>query len=69
GVDNLVSVYCIFNQDFEDTVMLKAYDNQKLETGRSKLIIKAKKDDAGFYDFPFDKRANLDTEDCRLILQ
>ncbi len=69
GVDNLVSVYCIFNQDFDDTVMLKAFDNQKLETGRSKKIIKAKKDDAGFYDFAFDRRANLDAEDCRLVLQ
>ncbi len=69
GVDNLVSVYCIFNQDFADTVLLKAYDNQKLETGRSRVIIKANKDDAGFYDFTFDRRTNLDTEDCRLVLQ
>jgi hypothetical protein len=69
GVDNLVSVYCIFNKDFQDTVLLKAYDNQKLETGRSRLVINARKDEAGFYDFAFDRRTNLDSEDCRLILQ
>lgn len=69
GVDNLVSVYCIFNNDFSDTLMLKAYDNQNLETGRSRLVVQARKDDARFYDFVFDRRTNLDAEDCRLVLQ
>ena len=69
GADNLVSVYCIFNNDFNDTLMLKAYDNHKLETGRSKLVVTARKGDAGFYDFRFDRRTNLDAEDCRLTLQ
>lgn len=69
GVDNLVSVYCIFKENFQDTLVLKAFDSDGLETGRSKLAISAKKDEAGYYDFPFDRRTNLDANDCHLILE
>lgn len=69
GVDNLVSIYCIFQENFQDTLVLKAFDNDGLETGRSKLPIAAKKDDAGYYDFPFDRRTNLDAADCYLVLE
>ncbi|MBT1685332.1 hypothetical protein [Dawidia soli] len=69
GVDNLVSVYCIFKENFQDTLVLKAFDNDGLETGRSRLPITAQKGGAGYYDFPFDRRTNLDATDCQLVLE
>jgi hypothetical protein len=69
GVDNMVSIYCIFKENFQDTLVLKAFDDENLETGRSKLSIGAKKGDAGYYDFPFDRRTNLDANDCHLVLE
>jgi len=68
GTDNLLSVYLIFSKKFKGKVLAKAYDNQGLEMGRSTVKIDAQSGDAGFYDFHFDKRTNID-RDGKIVLE
>ncbi len=62
GHDNKLSVYMTFEKDFEHEVVIKITDAKGLEMGRSKLPVKAKKGDAEYYDFIFDKRTNIDSD-------
>ncbi len=68
GTDNLLSVYLIFSKRFKGKILAKAYDNQGLEMGRSTIKVDAQNGDAGFYDFHFDKRTNID-RDGRIVLE
>ncbi len=68
GTDNLLSIYLIFSKRFKGRVSAKAYDNQGLEMGRSFVKIDAQEGDAGFYDFHFDKRTNID-RDGKVVLE
>ena len=68
GTDNLVSVYLIFSKKFKGKITAKAYDNQGLEMGRSQIKVDAQDGDAGFYDFHFDSRTNID-RDGRIVLE
>ena len=68
GTDNLLSIYLIFSKRFKGRVSAKAYDNQGLEMGRSSVRIDAQGGDAGFYDFHFDKRTNID-RDGKVVLE
>jgi hypothetical protein len=68
GTDNLLSVYLIFSKKFRGKILAKAYDNQGLEMGRSTIKVEAQEGDAGFYDFHFDKRTNID-RDGRIVLE
>ena len=68
GTDNLVSVYLIFSKKFKGKIIAKAYDNQGLEMGRSSIKVEVDGGDAGFYDFHFDKRTNID-RDGRIVLE
>ncbi len=68
GTDNLLSVYLIFSKKFKGKIIAKAYDNQGLEMGRSSIKVEAQDGDAGFYDFHFDKRTNID-RDGRIVLE
>jgi len=68
GTDNLLSIYLIFSKRFKGKVSVKAFDNQGLEMGRSFVKIDAQEGDAGFYDFHFDKRTNID-RDGKIILE
>ena len=68
GTDNLLSIYLIFSKKFKGRVSAKAYDNQGLEMGRSSVKIDAQEGDAGFYDFHFDKRTNID-RDGKIVLE
>lgn len=68
GTDNLLSVYLIFSKKFRGKIVAKAYDNQGLEMGRSSIRVEAQDGDAGFYDFHFDKRTNID-RDGRIVLE
>ena len=68
GTDNLVSVYLIFSKKFKGKITAKAYDNEGLEMGRSLIKVEADGGDAGFYDFHFDKRTNID-RDGRIVLE
>jgi hypothetical protein len=68
GTDNLLSVYLIFSKRFKGKILAKVYDNQGLEMGRSTIKVDAQDGDAGFYDFRFDKRTNID-RDGRIVLE
>lgn len=68
GTDNLLSIYLIFSKRFKGKVSAKAYDNQGLEMGRSSVKIDVQGGDAGFYDFHFDKRTNID-RDGKVVLE
>jgi hypothetical protein len=60
GVDNILTVYIIFAQDFKGRITAKAFEQDGLEIGRAKKDITGKKDDAGYFEFRFDKRTNID---------
>ena len=68
GTDNLLSVYMIFNQNFNKRIQVKVYDHNGLEMGRSSNTINANSGEAKFYDFKFDERTNIDT-DSKIVMQ
>jgi hypothetical protein len=68
GTDNVLTIYFIFKKDFSRKLMIKVFDNKDLEMGRSSQLVKGKKDEAGFIDFIFDKRTNIDS-DSKIIME
>jgi len=60
GNDNKLSIYFIFDKDFERTVSVKVFNKQQIEVGRIKQTVKGKKDEATYVDFVFDPRTNID---------
>jgi hypothetical protein len=67
GTDNLLTIYVIFNEDFNDTLTVRAFDGE-LEMGRAHAAVSGKRKDAAFVDFYFDKRTNIDSKN-RLTLE
>jgi len=67
GNKNILTLYIIFNQDFDETIFLKAYDKNNLEIGRVNIKISGKKDEAGYYDFVFDERTKLENKGSLVI--
>jgi hypothetical protein len=59
GNNNKLTLYIIFNQDFNKEVIAKAYNKNKQEIGRAKTLVIGKKGDAGYFDFEFDKRTDI----------
>ena len=62
GENNLLTVYLIFDKDFKENVLVKAFDKKDFEMGRSKLLIEGKAGEAKFFDFHFDKRTNIEVK-------
>lgn len=60
--EHVVSAYLIFEEDFDGTVMLKAYDKDGNEYGRTNLPVKATKSSAGYYDFNFGAQTELESK-------
>jgi len=58
--DNILSVYLIFDKDFNQQLSIKVFDEQGLEYGRTNQLISAKAGEAKYVDFIFDKRTNID---------
>jgi hypothetical protein len=58
--DNIVSVYLIFNQSFNQKISAKVFTQDGLECGRVTQIVQGNKDEAKYIDFVFDKRINID---------
>jgi hypothetical protein len=67
ATDNLLMVYVIFNSDFSDTLKAKVFDEKNLEMGRATTIVSAKKNEARFVDFHFDKRTNIDSKNVLTV--
>ena len=68
ATDNLLTLYVIFNQDFDGSLTAKAFDVKGLEMGRTKLNVSGKKDEAKYIEFRFDKRTNIDN-DSKLTIE
>jgi hypothetical protein len=62
GSNNLLTLYLIFDKDFNSSLTVKAFDKNGLEVGRAKLDIESKADDAGYYDFAFDRRTYIEVK-------
>lgn len=54
-----VNIYLIAKKDFKGKLMLKAFDKNKKEIGRSNLEVNMKVDEAKYVDFDFDQRTHL----------
>lgn len=62
ATDNIVRAYLIFNNDFQKDITVKVFSPEGQEYGRVKETISAKKDEAKYVDFIFDKRTNIDSK-------
>ncbi|MFC3809603.1 hypothetical protein [Lacihabitans lacunae] len=62
GRHNKLSVYMIFDKAINRNVTVKVVDNQGLEVGRCKALLKGAAGDTKYVDFVFDKRTNIDRD-------
>ena len=60
--NNIVSVYFIFDKNFDKKITIKAFNESGLECGRVAETVKGKKDEARYVDFVFDKRTSVDAK-------
>ncbi len=67
AVNNLLTLYLIFDKDFNDTLTVKAFDKNELEIGRTRLEVESKAGDASYYDFVFDRRTYIEVKSKILI--
>jgi len=65
--DNILSAYLIFEKDFKGKLTARALDNNRLEFGRASITITSAAGEAGYHDFIFDKRTNIDRDDKIVI--
>ena len=68
GRNNQLTVYLIFDRDFKSPVTAKAFDKNGLEVGRAKMDIEGKTDEAGYFDFTFDKRTYIEVK-SKIVLE
>jgi hypothetical protein len=57
---NVVSVYAVFNEDFNSELLLIANDPENMEVGRVKNKFSEKEGASKYIDFIFDNRVKLD---------
>jgi hypothetical protein len=57
---NVLSIYMIFSQDFDKNITAKVFDENGKEYGRTASSVKARKGEAHFVDFVFDKRTHIE---------
>jgi len=68
GTNNLLTMYLIFDKDFNSPITAKVFDKNGLEIGRAKLInIENQAGNAGYYDFAFDKRTYIEVKSKILL--
>ncbi len=60
ATDNILNVYLIFDKKFEGKLLIKAYDDNGLEYGRISSPVSGNQNKAGYYEFVFDKKVNLE---------
>jgi hypothetical protein len=59
--NNVLALYVIFDKDFKDTLSAKVFDKTGLEYGRTKLVLEGTANNAGYFDFHFDKRVFIES--------
>jgi hypothetical protein len=57
---NLLVVYIIFNNDFNNPILAKVFNKEGLETGRKKIDVSGAPGDAKYFDFQFEKRTDIE---------
>jgi hypothetical protein len=62
GQNNLLTLYLIFEKDFNDDISIRVSDKKGLETGRTKMKVEGKAGEAKYYDFYFDKRTYIEVK-------
>jgi hypothetical protein len=60
--NNVLTVYLIFAKPFDKEVLVRVLDRNGLEYGRAKLHVAGTPGDAGYYDFVFNKRTQLESK-------
>jgi uncharacterized protein with FMN-binding domain len=60
STDNILTAYLIFDKDLNQILVAKVFNDDNKEYGRATKQIKAKKGEAKYIDFVFDKRTNID---------
>ena len=68
GRHNMLNVYVIFDKKINKNVILKVYNNQNEEIGRTKSLISGEAGEAKYFDFIFDKRTNID-RDYKIVME
>ncbi|MEH1006604.1 hypothetical protein VDP25_02585 [Winogradskyella sp. ECml5-4] len=56
---NKLTLYIMFDTDFNKEVIAKAYNKSELEIGRAKTTIQGQEGDAGYYTFLFNKQTDI----------
>jgi len=67
GNDNLLTLYLIFDKDFDGILRVKVFDKNGLETGRAKLEVKGIKGDANYFDFTFGDRVKIEARSLIVV--
>ena len=67
GNDNLLTLYLIFDKDFDGILRVKVFDKNGLETGRAKLEVKGIKGDANYSDFTFGNRVEIEARSLIVV--
>ncbi len=60
--DSILTVYFMFDKDFNQTIKVKVLDKNGLEYGRTNLLLQGKKDSAQYVDFKFDGRTKIESK-------
>lgn len=60
ATDNVLSVYFIFNANFNKQITIRAITEQGQEFGRATQLVTGNQGEAKYIDFIFDKRTNID---------
>ena len=67
GKDNLLTLYLIFDQDFDGILHVKVFDKNGLDTGRAKLEVKDVGGHANYFDFTFGKRVEIEARSLIVV--
>lgn len=65
--NNVLSIYVIFNKDFNGKMTAKVTDKTGKESGRSVQEIIGKAGEARYIDFTFDKRTHIDVKSTIVV--
>jgi hypothetical protein len=68
GANCVLLAYLIFDQDLNQTLTAKAFDNNGLEMGRVALPVSGKKNETRFVEFRFDKRTDIEVN-SKLVIE
>ena len=60
--DNILTTYFMFDNDFDQNIVVKVISEEGQEYGRTTQNLKGQKGEAKYIDFVFDKRTNIDSK-------